>query len=94
MLEPDQWDAVLSRIAGTVYRGTERISSNALLNALQVGADPIVRQKVGKRVPTLRPGLSFSVAPHVGSASVVRGSDDLARANREQRTCAFFIRRA
>ena len=29
MLEPDPWDAVLSRITGTVYRGTERISSNA-----------------------------------------------------------------
>jgi hypothetical protein len=35
MLEPDQWDAVLSRITGTVYRGTERISSNALLNLLE-----------------------------------------------------------
>jgi hypothetical protein len=31
-----------------VYRGTERISSNVLLNALEVGADPIVRQKVAK----------------------------------------------
>ena len=50
MLELDQWDAVLSRITGTVYRGTERISSNALLNALEVGPDPIGRQKVAKRV--------------------------------------------
>jgi hypothetical protein len=49
MLEPDQWDAVLSRITGKVYRGTERISSNVLLNALEVGADPIIRQKVAKR---------------------------------------------
>ena len=49
MLEPDQWDAVLSRITGTVYRSTERISSNALLNALEVGPDPVIRQKVGKR---------------------------------------------
>ena len=49
MLELDQWDAVLSRITGTVYRGTERISSNALLNALEVGPDPIARQKVAKR---------------------------------------------
>jgi hypothetical protein len=49
MLEPDQWDAVLSRITGTIYRGTERVSSNALLNALEVGADPVTRQKVGKR---------------------------------------------
>jgi hypothetical protein len=34
---------------GTIYRGTERISSNALLNALQVGPDPVTRQKVAKR---------------------------------------------
>jgi hypothetical protein len=49
VLEPDQWEAVLSRITGTVYRGTERISSNALLNALEVGPDPVTRQKVAKR---------------------------------------------
>jgi hypothetical protein len=50
MLELDQWDAVLSRVSGTFYRGTERISSNALLNALQVGPDPVIRQKVAKRL--------------------------------------------
>jgi hypothetical protein len=50
MLEPDQWDAVSSRITGTIYRGTERVSSNALLNLLEVGPDPILRQKVGKRL--------------------------------------------
>ena len=49
MLEPDQWDAVLSRISRTIYRGTERISSNALLNLLEVGPDPVIRQKVAKR---------------------------------------------
>ena len=50
MLEPDQWDAALSRVTGTIYRGTERISSNALLNLLEVGPDPVTRQKVGKRL--------------------------------------------
>jgi hypothetical protein len=50
MLEPDQWDEVLSHISGTVYRSTERISSNALLNLLEVGSDPVTRQKVGKRL--------------------------------------------
>jgi len=55
MLEPDQWDAVLGRITGTVYRGTERISSNALLNLLEVGPDPVIRQKVGKRVKCTEP---------------------------------------
>jgi hypothetical protein len=49
MLEPDQWEDVLSKVTGTVYRGTERISSNALLNLLEVGPDPVLRQKMGKR---------------------------------------------
>ena len=49
MLEPDQWDAVLSRVSGTLYRGTERISSIALLNLLEVGPDPVTRQKMAKR---------------------------------------------
>ena len=49
MLEPDQWDSVLGSVAGTVYRGIERISSNALLNLLEVGPDPVTRQKVTKR---------------------------------------------
>jgi hypothetical protein len=39
MLEPDHWDNVLSTVTGMVYRGTERISSNALLNLLEVGPD-------------------------------------------------------
>jgi hypothetical protein len=58
MLEPVQWDSVLGRITGTVYRGTERISSNALLNLLKVGPDPVIRQKVAKRlrVPMRRLG--------------------------------------
>ena len=49
MVEPDQWDAVLSRVGGTIYRGTERISSNRLLDLLGVGGDPVTRQKVAKR---------------------------------------------
>jgi hypothetical protein len=50
MLEPDQWDVVLSRVSGTIYRGTERISSNALLNLLEVGPDPVLRMKVAQRI--------------------------------------------
>jgi hypothetical protein len=45
MLEPDQWDTVLGSVAGTVYRGTERISSNALLALLEVGPDPVTGRK-------------------------------------------------
>jgi hypothetical protein len=30
-------------VSGMLYRGTERISSNALLNLLEVGADPIAQ---------------------------------------------------
>jgi hypothetical protein len=48
MLEPDQWEDVLSKVTGTVYRGTERVTSSALFNALVVGPVP-ARQKVGKR---------------------------------------------
>ena len=50
MLEPDQWDSVLGSVTGTIYRGTERISSNALLNALGVPNDPTLRKKTGKRL--------------------------------------------
>ena len=50
MLEPDQWEGVLSRARGAVYRGTEQISSNAVLNLLEVGHDPVIRQKVAKRL--------------------------------------------
>jgi hypothetical protein len=60
MLELDQWEAALSRVIGKVYRGTERISSNALLNLLEVGPDPIIRQRVAKRHNFgLGPGLAL-----------------------------------
>jgi len=52
MLEPDRWDSVLSSITGTIVRGTERISSNRLLDALGVGDDPVLRAKVAKRLRT------------------------------------------
>ncbi|HYV70775.1 MAG TPA: hypothetical protein VE970_11785, partial [Pseudolabrys sp.] len=51
MLEPDQWDSVLGRITGTIYRGTERISTAAILNALGVSQDRRERQIAGKRKP-------------------------------------------
>jgi hypothetical protein len=34
VLEPNEWDSVLSGARGTIYRGTERISSNRLLDLL------------------------------------------------------------
>jgi hypothetical protein len=45
MLEPDQWDSVLSTIVGTVYRGAERVASSAIIDALGVPKD----QQFGKR---------------------------------------------
>jgi hypothetical protein len=51
MLEPDQWDSVLSRARGTIYRGTECISSNALLSLLEVGPDPVTRRRNCFRTP-------------------------------------------
>jgi len=49
MLEPDQWNAVLSRITGTIIRGVERVATAQCLDLLGVGSDPSTRQKVGKR---------------------------------------------
>ena len=49
--EPDQWDSVLSRARGTIYRGTECISSNALLSLLEVGPDPVTRRRSCFRTP-------------------------------------------
>ena len=49
MLEPDHWDAVLSTVTGTIYRGTERVSTAHCLDVLEVGPDPVTRQKVAKR---------------------------------------------
>src|SRR5262245_41250918 len=50
MLEADQWPHVLANVRGTIVRGTERISSNRLLDLLGVDADPVLRQKVAKRL--------------------------------------------
>ena len=50
MLEPEQWNSALSNVAGALVRGTERISSNAVLNVLDVGPDPVLRQRMAKRV--------------------------------------------
>ena len=37
MLEPREWESVLTGARGTIYRGTERISSNRLLDLLGRG---------------------------------------------------------
>jgi len=50
MLEPDQWDSVLGSVKGTIVHGTERVSSNRLLDLLKVGPDPVTRQRIGKRL--------------------------------------------
>ena len=40
MLPPDEWESVLGGITGTIVHGSERISSNRLLDALSVGTIP------------------------------------------------------
>jgi hypothetical protein len=50
MLDADQWPRVLASVTGRIVRGTERISATRLLDALDVGPDPALRQKVGKRL--------------------------------------------
>ena len=62
MLEPDQWDRVLSHARGTIYRNTERISSNALLNLLEVGLPA-----GGCRLPHWRRAMRFPPSPIVES---------------------------
>jgi len=53
MLEADQWDRVLANVKGTIVRGSERVSATRLLDLLDVGPDPAIRQKVGKRPKNL-----------------------------------------
>ena len=43
-------DQVLSRITGTLVRGTERVSTAHCLDLLGVDADPVTRQRVAKRL--------------------------------------------
>jgi hypothetical protein len=50
MLEPEHWNSALSSITGALIRGTERVSTAHCLDLLEVGPDPVIRQKVGKRV--------------------------------------------
>jgi hypothetical protein len=52
MLEQDQWDAVLATLVGVQFRGTERIASATVLDALGVPQDKEARQKAGKRIVT------------------------------------------
>jgi hypothetical protein len=50
MLEPDQWDEVISRLQGVVYRGTERLASSVVLDALGVPPTQQDRRREGKPV--------------------------------------------
>jgi hypothetical protein len=50
MLELEQWNSALSSITGTLVRGTERVSTAHCLDLLDVGPDPVLRQRVGKRL--------------------------------------------
>ncbi len=52
MLEPEHWNSALSSITGTVCRGTERVSTAHCLDLLGVDADPVLRQRVAKRLPS------------------------------------------
>jgi hypothetical protein len=60
MLEPDQWDRVLGSITGTIVHGTERVSFSRLLALLEVGPDPVTRQRMGKRLPAVMHRLGWT----------------------------------
>src|SRR5262245_44770723 len=51
MLEPSQWHSALSSITGTLVRGTERVATAQCLDLLGVGPDPVLRQRLAKRLP-------------------------------------------
>jgi hypothetical protein len=61
MLEPDQWDSVLGNVTGTIVHGSERVSSNRLMDLLGVETDPTRRREVGKspKTPTPVPPAGF-----------------------------------
>src|SRR6516164_1682407 len=44
MLETHEWDDVLGRLVGVQFRGTERIASSTILDALGVAQDKEARQ--------------------------------------------------
>ena len=50
MLEPDQWDSILGSVTGTIVHGSERVSSNRLMDLLGVENAPTRRREVGKRL--------------------------------------------
>lgn len=55
MLPSDQWEAVLQDLVGAVHRGTERLRTAAIMDALGVEEDRAARAKVAKRiVPRMR----------------------------------------
>jgi len=60
MLELDQWNSALSSITGTLVRGTERVSTAHCLDLLEVGPDPVLRQRVAKRLVSHMRGLLWS----------------------------------
>ena len=49
MLEAHEWDDVLGRLVGVQFRGTKRIASATILDALGVAQDKEARQKARKR---------------------------------------------
>jgi hypothetical protein len=64
MLEPDQWDAVIAGIKGTLVRGTERVTSAQVMDLLLVENDLQLRRRLAKRIaiPMRRCGWNGPVA--------------------------------
>jgi hypothetical protein len=60
MLPFDQWNEVLSKLRGTVFRDAERLPSAAVLDALQVGGSQYERANVAKRVVATMRQLGWS----------------------------------
>src|SRR5262249_26912197 len=63
MLPADQWPHVLANVRGVIVHGTERVSSNRLMNLLSVENDPTCRREVGKRTEIVYPPVRAGPLP-------------------------------
>jgi hypothetical protein len=64
MIDFECWEDTLSKVTGVTLRGVERVSTAHCLDLLEVDPDPVLRQRVAKRLkrsPARAPALDFPV---------------------------------
>jgi hypothetical protein len=50
MIDFECWEDTLSKVTGVTFRGVERVSTAHSFDLLEVGHDPVFRQRVAKRL--------------------------------------------